>query len=48
LKLHQVGPNSLDLQGVVNGVNVMATLHKMDESRFKVRDEGLHLVQPGQ
>ena len=48
LKLQQVGPNSLDLRGVVNGVNVMATLHKMDESRFKVRDEGLHLVQPGQ
>jgi len=46
LKLQQLEPNSLDLQGAVNGVNVVAKLHKMDESRFRIRDEGLHLVQP--
>jgi uncharacterized membrane protein YphA (DoxX/SURF4 family) len=47
LKVQQPSPNLLALQGVVNGVSVAASLHKMDESRFKVRDEGLHLVQPG-
>jgi uncharacterized membrane protein YphA (DoxX/SURF4 family) len=48
LKLQRQGTNALILRGVMHGVNVTATLHKMDESRFKVRDEGLHLVQPGQ
>jgi uncharacterized membrane protein YphA (DoxX/SURF4 family) len=48
LTLQPQGLNALTLRGVMNGVNVLATLHKMDESRFKVRDEGLHLVQPGQ
>jgi hypothetical protein len=48
LKLQQPGPNLLNMQGMVNGVNVAAKLHKMDESRFRIRDEGLHLVQPDQ
>ena len=47
-KLQRLGPNALQVQGTVNGVNVTAALHRMDESRFKVRDQGLHLVQPGQ
>ncbi len=46
-KLQHRRPDLIDLQGSVNGLNVIATLHKMDESRFKVRDEGLHWVQAG-
>jgi uncharacterized membrane protein YphA (DoxX/SURF4 family) len=45
LTLRQPQPNTLELHGQVNGLTVTSTLHRVDESRFKIRDEGLHLVQ---
>jgi hypothetical protein len=34
----------LQMHGFINGVAVDATLHRLDESHFPIRDEGLHLI----
>jgi uncharacterized membrane protein YphA (DoxX/SURF4 family) len=44
LTLDQPAPDKLHLKGIVNGAPVEASLHRIDESHFAVKDEGLHLV----
>jgi hypothetical protein len=36
----------MNMTGTVNGVTVQAMLHKLDESRFLIKDDGIHWVQP--
>jgi uncharacterized membrane protein YphA (DoxX/SURF4 family) len=43
LTLTQTGPDALSVQGQVNGAAVTATLRRVDETGFPLRDEGLHL-----
>jgi uncharacterized membrane protein YphA (DoxX/SURF4 family) len=44
LTIDQPQAKRLHLQGTVNGVAIDATLHRLDESGFPIKDEGLHLV----
>jgi uncharacterized membrane protein YphA (DoxX/SURF4 family) len=44
LDLDQPSPDHLHIHGLVNGVPLDATLHRLDESRFEIKDESLHLV----
>jgi uncharacterized membrane protein YphA (DoxX/SURF4 family) len=45
LTIQQPQPNLLNLTGVVNGVDVSARLHRMDESQFDLKNEKVSLVQ---
>ena len=45
LTIQQPQPNLLNLTGVVNGVDVSARLHRMDESQFELKNEKVSLVQ---
>jgi len=45
LTIQQPQPNLLNLTGVVNGVDVSARLHRMDESQFELKNERVSLVQ---
>ena len=45
LTIQQPQPNLLYLTGVVNGVDVSARLHRMDESQFDLKNERVSLVQ---
>jgi uncharacterized membrane protein YphA (DoxX/SURF4 family) len=43
LTIERPQPNLLNLTGVVNGVNVSARLHRMDESQFDLKNEKVSL-----
>jgi uncharacterized membrane protein YphA (DoxX/SURF4 family) len=44
LTVSRPAPDQLGLRGVVNGASLTATMHRMDEASFPLRDESLHLV----
>lgn len=44
LAFDQPTTDKLHLKGIVNGVPVEASLHRIDENHFAIKDEGLHLI----